>query len=125
MDSVIYLHDPLSPSLQSTVKEDLSALLLGRRFGPRAAAVTAGAEGGECLVCQERGGRGLQGGGLQGHPPVVGRGLLHGPHPPTHIQRLGQVLTEGGAQLCNNTTISVKNILDIYRKYLLRNIYLR
>ena len=105
---VIYLHDPLSPSLQSTVKEDLSALLLRRRFGPGAAAVTAGAEaGGECLVCQERGG-----GGLQGHPPGVGRGLLgtlgHGPHPATHIQRLGQVLTEGGAQLCNNTTISVK-----------------
>ena len=110
---VIYLHDPLSPSLQSTVKEDLSALLLRRRFAPRAAAVTAGAEaGGECLVCQERGGGGLQGGGLQGHPPSVDRGLLctlgHGPHPATHIQRLGQVLTEGGAQLCNNTTISVK-----------------
>ena len=71
----------------------------------------------------------MQGGGLQGHPPAVGRGLLgplgHGPHPPTHIQRLGQVLTEGGAQLCKNTIISVKNILDIYRKYLLRNIYLR
>ena len=66
---------------------------------------------------------------MQGHPPAVGRGLLgplgHGPHPPTHIQRLGQVLTEGGAQLCKNTIISVKNILDIYRKYLLRNIYLR
>ena len=80
-------------------------------------------------MCQERGGGGLQGGGLQGHPSGVGRGLLgtlgHGPHPATHIQRLGQVLTEGGAQLCNNATISVKNILDIYRKYLLRNIYLR